>query len=86
MLSPDPMDRIMVRGRLDLMLRTADGIVIADYKTDRVTKEAVESRTQFYAGQINSYADAIREISGEPIRHAYLAFLTPRVLVDLVKQ
>jgi ATP-dependent helicase/nuclease subunit A len=84
--SSDPMDRVMVRGRLDLMLRTPDGIVVADYKTDRVTKEMIESRSQFYAAQINSYADAIKTISGQPIRHAYLAFLTPRILVDLANQ
>jgi ATP-dependent exoDNAse (exonuclease V) beta subunit len=73
----------MVRGRLDLMVQTVEGIVIADYKTDRVTKETVESRAEFYGGQIKSYADAIEGISGQRVRHAYLAFLSPRILVDL---
>ena len=46
------MDRVMVRGRLDVMLPLSDGLLVADYKTDRVTAETVDARVEFYREQI----------------------------------
>ncbi len=78
--STDPMDRVMVRGRLDVMLPLSDGLLVADYKTDRVTAETVDARVEFYRDQIQSYANAIGKIAKQPVKKMYLAFLAPRIL------
>jgi ATP-dependent helicase/nuclease subunit A len=74
------LDRVMIRGRLDVMLPLDDGLLIADYKTDRVTADTIDARAEFYREQITSYADAIARISGQPVNRIYLAFLAPRIL------
>ncbi len=81
--SSDPLDRIMVRGRVDVLIPDADGIVIVDYKTDRVTEQTVDARADFYRQQLGSYRDAIEAITGQPVKSAKLVFLTPRVIKDV---
>jgi ATP-dependent helicase/nuclease subunit A len=79
-VSGDSMDHVMVRGKLDVMIAMGDGLVVADYKTDRVTAETVEARVEFYRGQVESYADAIGKITGQRVTRTFLAFLSPRIL------
>ncbi len=72
------MDRVMVRGRIDLMLATNDGWLLVDYKTDRVQGEDIDRRAEFYAGQLQYYRDAVQRITGTPVAGAALVFLHPR--------
>lgn len=81
--STDPRDRIMVRGRIDAMFIDDGGLVVVDYKTDRVTADTIESRVEFYTPQVQSYRDAVAGITGLPVRSVYLAFLMPRELRKL---
>ena len=76
--SIDPLDLQMIRGRIDLMLPHANGWMIVDYKTDRVTDTALDQRTELYAGQLNQYRDAILKITGKPVVESALVFLHPR--------
>src|SRR5205814_6036310 len=40
--SEDPLDRVMIRGRIDVLLETSDGrLIVADYKTDQLTPETL---------------------------------------------
>ncbi len=74
----DPMDRSMIRGRVDLMVPDGDGWLIVDYKTDRVTGDAIKTRADEYAGQLSLYRTAIGRIAGQPVTGAVLVFLHPR--------
>jgi ATP-dependent helicase/nuclease subunit A len=74
------MDRQMIRGRLDVMIPLPDGLVLADYKTDRVTAQTVDARVDFYRAQMTSYAEAIARIAKTLVTKTYLAFLSPRIL------
>jgi ATP-dependent helicase/nuclease subunit A len=78
--SDEPLDRVMVRGRLDVMVPTDDGIVLVDYKTDRVTRDTIDARAEFYRSQVESYSRAIEAIVGKHVRTAYLVFLHAREL------
>ncbi len=78
--SSDPMDRVMIRGQIDALIPTESGLVLIDYKTDRVTEETIDSRAEFYRGQVESYANAVRSITNQPIIATYLVFLTPRLI------
>ncbi len=77
---PAPMDRVMVRGRLDALVPSEQGLVLIDYKTDRVGAEEVAQRAEIYRPQMEAYAGAIEAISGKPVVRVLLVFLTPRVV------
>lgn len=78
--SEDPMDRVMIRGQIDALIPSDNGLVLVDYKTDRVTDETVDARAEFYRGQVEAYGDAVGRITGESVKTTYLVFLTPRIL------
>lgn len=81
--SGDPMDRVMVRGRLDVLVPDESGPIIVDYKTDSVTEQAVDARTQFYKPQVIAYRDAIGNALGRPVSRAMLVFLAPRLIREV---
>ena len=83
--STDPMDRLMIRGRLDVLIPLSDGLIVADYKTDRVTADTIDARVEFYKPQMTSYADAMSRIAKLPVTKIYLAFTSPKILrtIDL---
>lgn len=74
----DPMDHIMVRGRIDLLVPEGEGWAIVDYKTDQVSGEALVHRANEYAMQLQLYRRAIVQITGKPVTRAVLVFLTAR--------
>ena len=82
-ISSDAQDRIMVRSRLDLLLRTERGFEIIDYKTDRVRDQALRDRVEFYRPQMALYRRAVQAITGEPPVAVHLVFLHARQVVTV---
>jgi ATP-dependent helicase/nuclease subunit A len=78
----DPRDRVMVRGRVDLLVRTPDGDVIVDYKTDRVTGQRLADRIEAYRLQMAAYAEALQRVTGRKPA-VWLVFLSQRKVVKL---
>ncbi len=74
----EPLDRIMVRGRLDVVIPLPSGGILIDYKTDDVSGDRIDRRADEYRPQVNAYREAISAITGFPIARALLVFLTPR--------
>ncbi len=56
---------ILVQGVADCVFETEEGLVILDYKTDRITKE--EELVKRYSKQIELYAKAVSEILQMPV-------------------
>lgn len=81
--SNDPLDRLMIRGRIDLLLVESDGCTIVDYKTDRVDAQTVEQRREYYRGQMELYRQAVNRATGQPIKAIYIVFLTPQLILKL---
>jgi ATP-dependent helicase/nuclease subunit A len=79
----DPMDRIMVRGRIDLLLPLPDGLAIVDYKTDNVSGQWIEQRRESYRGQMQLYRRAIEQVAGQKVAAVYLVFLSARQIMKL---
>jgi ATP-dependent helicase/nuclease subunit A len=79
----EPMDRVMVRGRVDAMLALDDGLVLIDYKTDSVDASTLDERAAFYGPQLRAYRDAIERATSRRVVGTYLVFLTPRALVEV---
>jgi ATP-dependent helicase/nuclease subunit A len=75
----DPLDRVMLRGRLDVLLPLADRCVLVDYKTDAVAPEQVALRLESHRPQLQAYAGAVAAMTGKPVT-SYAVFLRPRVV------
>ncbi|HEY1683649.1 MAG TPA: helicase-exonuclease AddAB subunit AddA [Tepidisphaeraceae bacterium] len=73
-------DGVMLRGRLDAAIETADGLILLDYKTDNISGEEIAQRGVAYERQINWYKQALERMGGKKVAGAYLIFLTPRVI------
>ncbi|HCC35726.1 MAG TPA: helicase-exonuclease AddAB subunit AddA [Ruminococcaceae bacterium] len=55
-------EKIVVQGIVDLLIFEPDGIVIADYKTDRVS--SAQTLKEYYAPQLEVYARALGQSAG----------------------
>jgi ATP-dependent helicase/nuclease subunit A len=83
MKSSDRGDLVLVRGRVDVLIKTPEGLTLIDYKSDRVEPNAVDERTARYASQLWGYADALQTITGLPVKQAYFVFLKPRMVTPV---
>ncbi len=61
-------DGRVLEGYIDLLVRTPDGLVIVDYKTDQWTDTATrDERIGRYRRQLAAYGVAIERVLGEPV-------------------
>jgi len=71
----DETERIRVQGVLDCLIEEDDGLVLIDYKTDRIPPEALLARATYYRPQIRLYARAVEAIYPKPLKEGFLYFL-----------
>lgn len=64
----------MLIGIMDLVFEEQDGIVLVDYKTDRV--QQASALLEHYTEQIRLYAEALRLLMQKPVKGCYLYSLT----------
>jgi len=76
-------DIVVVQGIIDLLVRTPDGLLVIDFKSDRVSGQEIEQRVAAYRGQLDLYAQAAARILNTPVRQQWLYFLAPRQAVQL---
>ena len=81
--APEAMDRIMIRGRIDLLVPGPRGLSIVDYKTDNVSGPEMDERVETYSRQMRFYAQAIQKVAHERVAAIHLIFLRPRKIVTL---
>ena len=67
----------VLEGYVDLLYRDEDGLVVVDYKTDTWRSEAdLEAKVTRYRVQLNAYAEAVAEATGERVARSVLLFLS----------
>ena len=77
-------EELLLQGVVDCCLVEDDGLVVIDYKTDRVKTDAeIAARAEHYRGQLAAYSEALRRILGKPVKRCVLFFLTPGRTVEL---
>jgi ATP-dependent helicase/nuclease subunit A len=81
--SVDPLDQTLLRGQLDVLVQTEAGLVVIDYKTDRITDQTLPERARFYRPQVLAYCHAMTRITGQPVVAAHLVFLALRRSVEV---
>ena len=72
----DADERVQVQGVIDCLIEEDGGLVLIDYKTDKINPAALQARTEFYRPQMRIYAKAVAAIFPQPLREAYLYFIT----------
>ena len=76
---------VFLSGAIDLVFREADGWVVADYKSDRITeeglgrgaaaaKQAFDALVAYYAPQVRIYTRLWERLTGERVKEAGLYF------------
>ncbi len=66
----DVTEPVLLQGVADAFILEEDGIILLDYKTDRV--RTAELLRQRYSLQLQLYADALSEITGRPVKEKLL--------------
>ena len=62
-------EMILVQGMIDAWFEEADGLVIVDYKSDRVEKETgAEVLKERYAVQLDYYRRALEQSTGKRVK------------------
>lgn len=79
----DGADDVILQGIADCFFKEDDGIVLIDYKTDRVGKGGVYARSEFYKMQIEYYAKGLAEVLATPVKEKYLYFLNCHTAVKM---
>ena len=70
-------EQVLLQGVVDCCMEEDGALTVIDYKTDAVRTEAeIAARADYYAGQLRSYAAALRRIFGKPVRECVLYFLS----------
>lgn len=78
--------QILIHGIIDGYLREQDGLELFDYKTDYLRPGDEERRQEIvdrYQGQVNLYAAALRQMTGQPVIHRYLYLVKTGDLYEL---
>jgi ATP-dependent helicase/nuclease subunit A len=76
-------ETIVVQGIIDLLITTSRGLVIVDFKTDKVTAEQVVERAGLYRAQLALYERAASAILRFQTVAKWLYFLTPGRAVEV---
>ena len=76
-------ETVVVQGIIDMLVRTPDGLVVIDFKTDHVTAGQVSERAEFYRRQLELYGKAVSAILSVDSVKRWLYFLTPGRAIEV---
>ncbi|MDL2289127.1 PD-(D/E)XK nuclease family protein, partial [Oscillospiraceae bacterium OttesenSCG-928-F05] len=76
-------DTVLLQGVCDLFFEEAAGLVIVDFKSDRVTEATQAARAENYRPQLEAYARALEEITGKPVAARALYFFATASSVEI---
>ena len=76
-------EQILLQGVVDCALITEDGILLVDFKTDRVSEKTLETAVSGYRPQVQAYAHALARIFEKPVRRSLLWFFHLRQAVEV---
>ena len=76
-------EMIIVQGIIDMLIQTQNGLIVIDFKTDKVTAQQAPQRAELYRGQLELYSRAAEAILKCETIARWLYFLIPRVPVAI---
>jgi ATP-dependent helicase/nuclease subunit A len=80
-----PIGRVVIEGYIDLLVRTPDGLVLVDYKTDHIADDdALADKVARYGRQLAAYGIALEHVLNEPVVAARLVLCAPDGATEVV--
>ncbi len=76
-------EAIVVQGIVDVLVKTPEGLLIIDFKTDSVTAEQAEERAELYREQLGLYGRAAGAILNDKLHGKWVYFLSCAISVEL---
>ncbi len=76
-------DQMIVQGIVDLVIPDGEGLVLVDFKSDRISASEVSDRANLYRDQLAYYAQAARVILRKPICRCWLYFVYPGISLPI---
>ncbi len=76
-------EEMLLQGVADCVFETENGLVVVDFKTDRVTGEALAQRAETYRPQLAAYAAALEKILEKSVTERILYFFTAGAEISL---
>ncbi|MGN1167428.1 MAG: helicase-exonuclease AddAB subunit AddA [Lachnospiraceae bacterium] len=67
-------EMILIQGIIDIFFEEEDGLVVLDYKTDKVTK--AEELVEKYHAQLDYYAKALEQMTGKKVKEKIIYSFT----------
>ena len=81
--APSTDESVVLQGIVDMIIPTADGLVIVDFKSDRISESEIPDRAEKHAQQLRLYTRAAADILSQPVSSAWLYFLCPRKAIKI---
>lgn len=75
---------VLIQGVIDCLFEDEHGLVLLDYKTDRIIREDWEAAAERHRFQLELYAESVGAILGRPVAEAHVFFLEGAQSVRLV--
>ena len=75
-LGEDAEETVLLQGVVDCWFDTPEGLVIVDFKSDRVSEETVWARAESYRPQLEAYAAALSHLLDRPVARRVLWFFS----------
>ncbi len=76
-------ETMVVQGIIDMLIVTAGGITIVDFKTDRIDASRAKERAELYRSQLELYAKAAESILKKTVLAEWLYFLNCDIAVEI---
>ena len=76
-------EELLLQGVADCVFETERGLTVVDFKTDRVTGEALTQRAETYRPQLAAYAAALEKVLEKPVTERILYFFAAGTEISL---
>ena len=78
-----PEEEVMLQGVVDCCFETEEGLVVVDFKTDRIRPGQEAERAETYRAQLEAYAHALSQVLEKPVSHKILYFFATNNEISL---
>ncbi len=75
---------VLLQGVVDCAILDDDGIVVLDFKTDRIGHEKLADRVDYYRPQVMAYASALSRIYQMPVKSVQLYFFALNQFAEVI--
>jgi ATP-dependent helicase/nuclease subunit A len=67
-------EKVLVQGVCDLFFEEPDGMVVVDFKTDRISEQNLHRKADEYGRQLDLYASALERMTSKRVKEKYIYF------------